>query len=75
MDRVEGDGVDRVDELAALVLYAMALERVLALLHLGVLVEVLHRDAALDGGEHERLARREAADRSRLVLEKGAVND
>ena len=52
---MEGDGVDGVDVLDAVLLQPVALEGVLLLLHLQAGVQVLHRHASFDGAQREAL--------------------
>ena len=61
MGAVEGDGVDGVDVLDAVLLQPVALEGVLLLLHLRTGVQVLHRHATLDGAQREALKTRNTA--------------
>lgn len=55
VDAVEGDGVDRIHLLDAVLLQSVALEGVFLLLHLQTGVQILHRNSALDGAQHVTL--------------------
>lgn len=55
VDAVEGDGVDGIHLLDAVLLQSVAFEGVFLLLHLQTRIQILHRDSALNRAQHVTL--------------------